>query len=749
MKNYFEHEIKVKYVDGILSKSTDWDWYIKYVQENFEPDFSVHSNYDFLCKFSHIKDLFEHLNRIHELVDLLKIDIEWLKDIDMVSRFYVGKINFDDLILRNDFIRLFILYVLCAKLVNETSETNYLMYMEMFRTYNIFEIIETANFNDELEKIDYIIDQLQIDFSLEKNIFSDNLNHNFHCCEEPGTQILEMCNNANAFSFGNSFDRQSITVWEERYILDLLGSEYKNGKFSPFITYRDGSTHPDFNIYTPQLMQKIKNYYTGTEVEYLVESIEYALFNKTPSDNTVKKHFKLWKNNIDNYDETKDFSDLMCSSSEFLIAFWKDSKINLDDIKPELYKTVSIIYNIQYLSYLRNNNFPLPKSSKKFLKNFQKNKAIDVDKICNISDFLSYITDTEIISIVDKEIFYKISDKFEYVTENVESNNTILLSSAFLGYLLFLIEIKNNRNIISHEVSAEIIYIRSLWQDIYFAKCCKAMKLFENSINIPTEEMDKFNSEIITKPFSYALDCLRLDKTALVEALSFLAKNPLIFMVKNITISKDFPCERKILIDETHPIDMIIKDVIEKTHNTNQYKFLNSLSIDKNMSGIYKMISDRVNSYFHLFGNTKLLYEMIGKNNPRYNLIEYSDKPSLAHLIQLFPILENKIREMGEFYGISPICEKADKYYKLKEPSSIINKIIKLIYKETEEITYASDFIFIHFTMFAENGLNIRNECVHGNNYATKDSDIVFAFKVTLFCLHLLDYRFNLMFSRK
>ncbi|MBQ9849784.1 MAG: hypothetical protein IJO36_03705 [Clostridia bacterium] len=749
MKNYFDHEIKVKYIDGILSKNTDWIWYIKYVQENFEPDFSVHSNYDFLCKFSHIKDLFEHLNKIHELVASLEIDVDWLKNIDMVSQFYVGIINFDSLILSNDFIRLLTLYALCAKLVNETSETKYVIYMEMFRTYNIFEIIETSNFSDELEKIDCILDQLQIDFSLEKSIFSDNLNHNFHRCEDPSEQLLEMCNNANAFSFSNTFDRKNIAVWEERYILELLSSEYKNGKLTPCITYRDGSTHPDFTAYTPQLMQKIKNYYTATDVEFLVESIEYALFDIKPSDNTISKHFKLWKDNVDNFDETKQFSYLMCSSLEFMIAFWRDPKIDLNNQKPDLYKTLSAINHIQYLSYLNNNNFPLPKLAKNILKDYKKNKAQAVDNIDDIHNFLTYVTDADIISIVDKEIFYKVSDKFEYVIENVASDGIILISSAFLDYLLFLIKIKNNRNVISHEVSTEIIYIRSLWQSIYFEKCFKSMKLFNNSINISADELEKFNSEIISKPLSYAYDCLRFKKTSLIETLSFLAENPLAFMVHNIAISKDFPYERKIHIDESHPIDMIIKDVVEKTHEANQHKFLNSLSVEENLSGIYKIIEDKVHAYFRLFGNTKQLYEITCKNNPQYRFIEHSDKPSLAHLTQLFPILENKIREVGEFYGISPICEKEDKYHKLKEPSSVLNKIIKMIYDETEEISYASDFIFIHFTMFAENGFNIRNECVHGNNYATKDSDIIFAFKVSLFCLHLLDYRLDLMFHRK
>ena len=194
---------------------------------------------------------------------------------------------------------------------------------------------------------------------------------------------------------------------------------------------------------------------------------------------------------------------------------------------------------------------------------------------------------------------------------------------------------------------------------------------------------------------------------------------------------------------------MIVSQFIEKIYKDNQHKFMNALDVEEKMTGIYKRISENFNMYFHLFTDTKRLYKIIVKNNPQYSFLKYNATPSLGHLTQLFPVLENKIREVGEYFGISSICEKTDKYYKLKEPSSILFKIIELIYKETEEISYASDFLFIHFAMFAENGLNIRNECVHGHDYATSDSNIIFAFKVALFCLHLLDYRIELMFARK
>ena len=38
MKNYFEHKEQVKYVDGLLTNNQEWQWIIKYIEENFTLD---------------------------------------------------------------------------------------------------------------------------------------------------------------------------------------------------------------------------------------------------------------------------------------------------------------------------------------------------------------------------------------------------------------------------------------------------------------------------------------------------------------------------------------------------------------------------------------------------------------------------------------------------------------------------------------------------------------------------------------
>ena len=72
MKKYFEHEIKVKYLDGLFTKSSDWDWFVEYVIENFEFKFDITSYDDYKLGFHEIRKVFDYLIRINEYHDLIK-----------------------------------------------------------------------------------------------------------------------------------------------------------------------------------------------------------------------------------------------------------------------------------------------------------------------------------------------------------------------------------------------------------------------------------------------------------------------------------------------------------------------------------------------------------------------------------------------------------------------------------------------------------------------------------------------------
>lgn len=69
MKNYIEREIKIKYIEGLLNKSKEWQWYINYLEEKFEVNFSMNSFSDFKSIFIEVKEVFESLIKINEIVE--------------------------------------------------------------------------------------------------------------------------------------------------------------------------------------------------------------------------------------------------------------------------------------------------------------------------------------------------------------------------------------------------------------------------------------------------------------------------------------------------------------------------------------------------------------------------------------------------------------------------------------------------------------------------------------------------------
>ena len=214
-KNYFEHKTEVKYVDNLLSKSTDWDWYIDYVEENFDIDISIKSSLEFRRVFAEVAPVFQHLIKIHEIIDVLNFHKEWLIDIDQLALFYIGKIDIEKLTTKNDFMRLFALYIFSAKIINEKSDTKYLIYTEIFNNYNVFEIIDTTYFSTERDTIFRLIEQLNIDFGKEKEIFKENVNRIFHRCEKVSEPLLEICNSPNSFSSSNPRKSDTADTWEE------------------------------------------------------------------------------------------------------------------------------------------------------------------------------------------------------------------------------------------------------------------------------------------------------------------------------------------------------------------------------------------------------------------------------------------------------------------------------------------------------------------------------------------------------
>ena len=92
-KNYLEHEIHVKFVDGILEHSQNWQWFIDYIEENYNlsdiesfPDFNDRSN-PLIQIMSYFLNILEICNQDFQFKTLL------LREIYLISKYYIGAIE--------------------------------------------------------------------------------------------------------------------------------------------------------------------------------------------------------------------------------------------------------------------------------------------------------------------------------------------------------------------------------------------------------------------------------------------------------------------------------------------------------------------------------------------------------------------------------------------------------------------------------------------------------------------------------
>lgn len=178
VKNYIEHEIKIKYIEGLLNKSKEWQWYINYLEEKFEVNFSMNSFSDFKSIFIEVKEVFESLIKINEIVESdLIISKDWLDSINQLSLYYIGIKDEDEIVLKDDFENTFYLLIYLAKIANESISADFkiLIYPDIIEQNNIYKIVDVLPFKKEAKNILSLFNIINYDTSKEKETFINNI----------------------------------------------------------------------------------------------------------------------------------------------------------------------------------------------------------------------------------------------------------------------------------------------------------------------------------------------------------------------------------------------------------------------------------------------------------------------------------------------------------------------------------------------------------------------------------------------
>lgn len=78
--SYYKHEIEVRFAEGLFSSSNDWQWFIEYTEEAFEPLLNLESMNDYPACYSSAQPAYVHLARIVDQVGDVKpkFNTAWL-----------------------------------------------------------------------------------------------------------------------------------------------------------------------------------------------------------------------------------------------------------------------------------------------------------------------------------------------------------------------------------------------------------------------------------------------------------------------------------------------------------------------------------------------------------------------------------------------------------------------------------------------------------------------------------------------
>lgn len=743
MQNYIDHEIKVKVIDSVLSQEREWQWFIDYVEANFElADVKTWVECENIN--SNLSDVYSYFIKILEIdIEEPMIQSDLLLDIFLVSKYYVGLIEYDNCKdkIKTIFGTVFLFLVWMTKLINLNNEDKYILNYQILTEKNYWKLVDITALLESKESLLSYSSNIKIDgWASLAECLSDNLNEiSYGYSEDFFERNGKKLYNAAAFSF-QSISHEVTNTWEESYLLDMLKVKFNNRKIIP--TYIMGSKSvPDQRMWTLERINHLINFFNEPKATFVLETIRYVLYEITPSQRTKIAHCSL----LTDYLKINKASKALSSSSFKIVSYLFEDKEMKDLLQDAIYldmlKEMQTISNPGLISQLQDAHIPISKKQKNIVKENAISLYKTVENTNSLGDLNNYLCESEIPRYIDNVYFQKLHEKF---LQLIETDSSILVSAVFYRYMLFLFEINNKGIDINKKlVRQAMIDIQEIWRKKYYTRQTQNMSMFMHESVIQNNEVNRYNDLALERPLEIARSTMITNEEDLCNLMTFISEAPLMYSVTHLEISEIYPKEVIIENYGNHEIYGLLKKQVDKIVDEKGYKFLNILDSDYYVFGVLDRYKNNITTAMALMVKDIDLYNHISSI---FNdvLIEYDGTPKLAHVTQLFPLLEAKIRELATLTGFFPFKIQEENFMMYKDPSSILKEIIQTVYDETNDFIIIPDILFVYNCMFSGYSMNIRNELIHGRDYTT-GSSLVLALKATLMSISMIEYRLNII----
>ncbi len=739
MKNYLDHETEVKYVDGILAKSQEWQWFVECVEADYDlDDCFVYA--DFQQKSGPIRRLLENFLKILDVCDKqLTICKPVLKDVYNIARYSIGAASLDSAIgcIATNMGKVLFVLVWLTKIENADNTTEYIMDMRFLSQKNLHQAINMQSFVTEEDSIIRYLDSITIDgFDKTKKCIVDNLRQISYGVSEGFFERYESnLLSGNAFSY-QMVQKQEYLTWQEYTLLDMLAVSIQKKSISP--TYKKGAAiFPDYTTWTSDLILKLKSFFQNSAADFVLETIDYVRNDVIPSKMVVDNHCQLLKQLIEGGDEYNVYSS---SSYAIIASMFVDGTMKSVERIGDVLDLIMCIQNIKsttLLLRLREDGFPISKEQSYAVKQYITDQYKSIETIDDVYLLKDYLSNKDIAKNITQEYYDMVMPKFLKVLKNPRHQ---LVPVLFHQAMLFLIDInQTNQHVDRRIVKRDMIGLQEYWQNNVYEKQCLNLHEFKYGASVASKDVEMINKLIIDNPILIAQKCLISSTYDMIEAMKSMSENALAYMIKKMVLSPLYPLEGDDINFDNHEIDNVLKKQVEEIKEKYGYKFLNQLDTEIYVSGIHELYREYAAITIPMFKEEKKMYDII-EEKLSIKLISFDGHIQLGHLTQLFPVLEIQIRRLGKMFGIVPFKESTSEFMKYKDPSSVLRELLEDVYRELNSFENVPDLLFVYHFMYNGNSLNIRNECIHGRNFL-EGNQLRYAFKVTLLALYMIIFR--------
>lgn len=740
-KNYIEHEVKVKLMDSILNNDRDYQWFLDYLENNFDND-DIDSWEDFENKYVSFSKIFDYFSKIQKIEKgELKTNIVLLKDIILISRFRLDLITWSQLSnkVQSNFGKILAVALYITKLISLKNQLNDEINFGIFSIKNFWQVY---NLDEAVERKELIYDYLESisikNFDREKEIISSNLNYEDTTCSMQFLDLLKsLAFNTNTFSYKYNKSEFQVRTWQERVVLSFVTRPLD-------ALLKDEDFNSRFSI---EQLQKLIDYFHGDGVvRFIIESIIYEKFNLLPSSMVVENHIQLLLFNIS---MKSDFELLNSSSVLFLSKLFKEKdfkKISISNYSR--YKFIQAIQDVEepkQIEKLKALGFPTSKQQNERLKSYSRNLYKSISNVHNIADLIRYFDSVSLVVYLDDEYFFQICQKFREVVIEKEEKQSLETASMFLMYMKFLYFLSDNlgEQLNKNLLINEIISIQNLWENSFYEQEFNSMKEYTYQQIIPNDEVNKLNDMVNNNPLTLATQCMLVTEQNTIQIMESASENAIGYSMNCIIIDPIFPKESSTIELERHDVDQLLEIQVKSIINNKSYKFRNILKPNNYLLALHEKYIQNATLIATLYNNTEEIYNYLNSYS-RFSLIDYNKNIKLAHVSQLFPLLEEKIRELARLSGYNPFNMNKMEFMNYRDPSSILREIITEVFNLTDSFENIPDLLFVYHFMYNSNSLNIRNECIHGRDFLSGER-LILAFKITMLSIQMIENRIKLI----